>query len=97
MKKMMIMAMAVVMMMFASSNAYAREIGEYEKNMILNGKFEVVDLNKKASLSEWTDPDLFGNQYRLYTYKTGDTEEIVCLKHHCDRQEARQIKAASKK
>lgn len=97
MRKFMVAAMAVVMMMSASSNVYAREIGEYEKNMILNGTFEVVDLNKKANLSEWSEPDLFGNQFRLYTYATGDSEEIVCLKHHCSREEAKQIEAASKK
>ena len=85
---------AVVMMMVAMSNvAFGATIGEYEKSMILKGQFEVVDLNKKASLSKWTEPDLFGNQYRLYTYDLAGSEEIVCLKHHCDKEEAKQIKA----
>ena len=89
---------AVIMMMVAMSNvAFGATIGEYEKDQILKGNFEVVDLNTKASLSKWTEPDLFGNQYRLYTYAIGDTEEIVCLKHHCSKEEAKQIKANAKK
>ena len=89
---------AVVMMMVAMSNvAFGATIGEYEKAMILKGQFEVVDLNKKASLSKWTEPDIFGNQYRLYTYDLAGSEEIVCLKHHCDKEEAKQIKANAKK
>lgn len=89
---------AVIMMCVAMSNvALGATIGEYEKSMILKGQFEVVDLNKKASLSKWTEPDLFGNQYRLYTYDLAGSEEIVCLKHHCDKEEAKQIKANAKK
>lgn len=97
MKKMMIMAMAVVMTISMGTNAYAKEIGAFESDMILRGNYEVVELNKKASMSEWSEPDLFGNQYRLYTYITGDAEEVVCLKHHCTREEAKSIKAAAKK
>ena len=96
MKKLMMVVMMVVMMMSMGINTYAKEIGEYEKDQILKGNFEMVDLNKKASLSEWTEPDLFGNQYRLYTYKVGEKEEIVCLKHHCTKEEAKRIKATGK-
>ena len=95
MRKLIAMVMVCVAMM--SNVAFGATIGEYEKDMILKGQFEVVDLNTKASLSKWTEPDLFGNQYRLYTYNLGESEEIVCLKHHCSKQEAKQIKANAKK
>lgn len=92
-----VMMMAAVITMLASSNVYAREIGEYERSNILKGTYEVVDLNSKATLSEWSEPDLFGNQYRLFTYKTGDTEEVVCLKYHTTKEERKLLKAAKKK
>ena len=91
MKKM--IAMVMMMCVIMSNVAFGATIGEYEKDMILKGQFEVVDLNKKASLSKWTEPDLFGNQYRLYTYDLAGSEEIVCLKHHCDKEEAKTIRA----
>ena len=95
MKKM--IAMVMMMCVVMCNVAFGATIGEYEKSMILKGQFEVVDLNKKASLSKWTEPDLFGNQYRLYTYDLAGSEEIVCLKHHCDKEEAKTIRANAKK
>lgn len=97
MKKMITAIMVGIMMMSMGTTAYAKEIGAFESDMILRGNYEVVELNKKATMSEWSEPDLFGNQYRLYTYITGDAEEVVCLKHHCTREEAKSIKAAAKK
>lgn len=89
---------AIIMMCVAMSNvAFGATIGNYEKDQILKGNFEVVDLNTKASLSQWTEPDFWGNQYRLYTYETGGTEEIVCLRHHCTKEEAKTIKANARK
>ena len=95
MRKLIAMVMICVAMM--SNVAFGATIGSYEKDQILKGNFEVVDLNTKASLSQWTEPDFWGNQYRLYTYTIGDTEEIVCLRHHCTKEEAKQIKANAKK
>lgn len=95
MKKM--IAMVMMMCVVMSNVAFGATIGEYEKDQLIKGNFEVVDLNKKATLSEWTEPDFWGNQYRLYTYTIGGTEEIVCLRHHCTKEEAKQIKANAKK
>ena len=95
MKKMIIATMMGIVMM--NNVAFGATIGEYEKDMLVKGAFEVVDLNKKATLSEWTEPDFWGNQYRLYVYNIGGTEEIVCLRHHCTKEEAKTIKARSKK
>lgn len=93
MKKIML---AVMMSVMLSNVAFGATLGEYEKNGIVMGTYEVVDITKKATLSEWSEPDLFGNQYRLYEYTANGTKEIVCLKHHCSKKELKEMKAARK-
>ena len=56
MKKM--IAMVMMMCVVMSNVAFGATIGEYEKDQLIRGNFEVVDLNTKATLSEWTEPDL---------------------------------------
>lgn len=106
MKKMVMMLVMVVMMAMNISVANAAEIGEYERNAILRGTYEVVDVTprtvKSVSLKEWTDPDMWGNQYRLYWYNTSDADgsvdqELVLLKHHMDKAERKAWKDAHKK
>lgn len=96
MKKIMA-TMAVIIMVMALNveAAFAASLGRYEYDQLASGKFVVVELNKNATLNEWTDPDFFGNQYRLYMRTVGDKEEVVCIKHHCSWEERRLINKAT--
>ena len=106
MKKMVMMLVMVVMMAMNITVANAAVIGEYEKNAILNGTYEVVSHKsftnvEGVSMKEWSEPDWFGNQYRLYWYTDGtdgrNDQELVMLKYHMTRQELKAYKKANKK
>lgn len=105
MKKMMMVVMMMFVMAMNTTVANAAVIGEYEKNAILKGTYEVVDVTprtvKSVSLKEWSEPDIFGNQYRLYWYTDvadGErSEELVLLKHHMDKKERKAWRDANKK
>lgn len=106
MKRFMVIVMMVVMMaMEMTTVANAAVIGEYETRCILDGTYEVTDKLPRSidhvNMKEWTEPDMFGNQYRLYWY-ADDTEgerseRLVCLKHHMTRAERKAYKKANKK
>ena len=106
MKKMIMVVMMMFVMAMNITVANAAVIGEYEKNAILNGTYEVVSHKsftnvEGVSMKEWSEPDLFGNQYRLYWYTDGtdgrNDQELVMLKYHMTRQELKAYKKANKK
>ena len=95
MKRIVMLAMVFVMV-FSSVSFAGDKIGEYEMNCIVNQTYEICDLNKNASLGKWTDPDIFGNQYRLYIYAEDGSNKVVCVKHHASKEERTAVKAAKK-
>ena len=106
MKKMIMVVMMMFVMAMNITVANAAVIGEYEKNAILNGTYEVVSHKsftnvEGVSMKEWSEPDLFGNLYRLYWYTDGtdgrNDQELVMLKYHMTRQELKAYKKANKK
>lgn len=102
MKKMIAMIMMMVIVMsnvaFAATPSTNSALGEYEKSAILDGTYEVVTLKEghKAAFNKWSDPDLFGNQYRLYAYNEEGELKIVALKHHTTKAERKALKEAKK-
>ena len=100
MKKVIAMIVMMVVMMTAGNTANAAVFGEYEKNAVLNGTYEIVDkapsrVNVKAI--SWSDPDLFRNQYRLYTYTDSEGNlDFVILKHHMSKEEIKSWKKSRK-
>ena len=105
MKRFMVIVMMVMCMAMNVTVANAAVIGEYETRCILDGTYEVTDKLPRSidhvNMKEWTDPDVFGNQYRLYRYADDSegerSESLVCLKHHMTRAERKAWKDAHKK
>lgn len=98
MKKMMVIVMMMCVIM--NNVAFGATLGEYEQSAILEGTYEVCDKIpsvKGLNTDAWTDMNLFGDQYRIYTYTDNGTEKIVCLKHHVDRKARKEIKKAKAK
>ena len=83
MKKIMVIATMVFVMMMASMTSYASVMTkEYVHNGLLEGRFEVCDKwpgGKTLSTTEWTDEDIMRNSYRLYIDEKGS---IYCIKRH---------------
>ena len=92
MKKMFV----ILMMVLAMNNvAFGATIGEYESKAILDGTYEVMTKYPSVeglNTDTWTDPDVFGNQYRVYTYMESGKTKLVCLKHHVSRAERKAMK-----
>lgn len=90
----------VMMMVVLSNVAFGATFGEYEKMRVLEGTYQVMDKYPSAkglNTDTWTEPDAFGNQYRIYTYMEAGQQKLVCLKHHVTRAERKEMKSAKTK